>query len=274
MPLQNSPGTRLSTEASPLGRFYEREAGIAQTLLPVIRADLEYLVQVCDGERRQTNNSRSLLADLVKGAVPASWRKFRCREMVVSAWIGDLVKRLAQLERVVRSAAEASEPISLGLLFNPTGFVTATRQTVAHTLKVSLEELTLDVVLDHAPPAHGFAIEGEQSRRPFQLSGRMGFKLLTPNKHYFIGLTLTGATCQPDGLHLNDGSPVQLGTSALIWRAPKEVNPASTRRRVELPCFLDSTRADLLFHIAIDTAPGVDAMLVVQRAVAVIAATD
>ncbi|GAA5873340.1 hypothetical protein JCM3774_005947 [Rhodotorula dairenensis] len=245
---ENPPRLQLSTGASPLGRFYERETGVARTLLPVIRTDLEHLVQVCNGERRQTNDLRSLLADLVKGTVPASWRKFRCREMPVSAWIADLVKRLAQLERVAESAAaQASEPVSLGLLFNPTGFVTASRQTAAHALKVSLEELTLDVLLDHAPPVHGFAIEG---------------------------MTLTGATCKPDGLHLNDGSPVQLGTSALIWRAPTDHKPASSTRRVGIPCYLDSTRADILFHVAVDTAANVDPTLVVQRAVAVIAAAD
>ncbi|KWU45768.1 dynein [Rhodotorula sp. JG-1b] len=241
------PSTQSDREVTPLGRFYDREAGIARSLLPLVRAELEALVQVCDGERRQTNDLRSLLADLVKGTVPASWRQFRCRDMPVSVWISELVKRLAQLDRLASSDRQAFEPVSLGLLFNPTGFVTASRQTAAHALRVSLEELTLDVVLESAPPAHGFALEG---------------------------LTLSGAECKPDGLRLNDGSPVQLGTSALVWRSPKEEKPTSTARRVEVPCFLDSTRADILFHVAVNPAADVDPTLVIQRAVAVIAAAD
>lgn len=153
---------QANREVTPLGRFYDREASIARSLLPLVRAELEALVQVCDGERRQTNDLRSLLADLVKGTVPVSWRQFRCRDMPVSVWISELVKRLAQLDRLAGSDTQASEPVSLGLLFNPTGFVTASRQTAAHALKVSLEELTLDVVLESAPPAHGFALEGKQ----------------------------------------------------------------------------------------------------------------
>ncbi|GAA5979126.1 hypothetical protein JCM10908_002813 [Rhodotorula pacifica] len=244
----HAPVLSSDPKATPLGRFYEREAGIARSLLPFVRAQLESLVQVCDGERRQTNELRALLANLVKGTVPTSWRKFRCRDMPVSTWIADLAKRLAQLDRVVASSDQAAEPISLGLLFNAGGFVTASRQTAAHTLKVSLEELTLDVVLETEPPAHGFAIQG---------------------------LTLAGAECKADGLHLNDGSPVQLNTSALIWRSSKDQEkPALSARRVDLPCFLDSTRADVLFTVPVVPAANVDPTMIIQRAVAIIAAAD
>ena len=259
-------------ELTPLGRFYDREAGIARSLLPLVRAELEALVQVCDGERRQTNDLRSLLTDLVKGTVPASWRQFRCRDMPVSVWISELVKRLAQLDRLASSDDQASEPVSLGLLFNPTGFVTASRQTAAHALKVSLEELTLGVVLESAPPAHGFALEGEQDHAPQRF--RQLTDSLADTSTSTAGLTLSGAECKPDGLRLNDGSPVQLGTSALVWRSPKEEKPTSTARRVEVPCFLDSTRADILFHVAVNPAANVDPTLVIQRAVAVIAVAD
>ena len=269
---QEPPSAQSSREVTPLGRFYDREAGIARSLLPLVRAELEALVQVCYGERRQTNDLRSLLADLVKGTVPASWRQFRCRDMPVSVWISELVKRLAQLDRLAGSDTQASEPVSLGLLFNPTGFVTASRQMAAHALKVSLEELTLDVLLESAPPAHGFALEGEQghaARRSRQLTNSLADPSTSP-----AGLTLSGAEYKPDGLHLNDGSPVQLGTSALVWRSPKEEKPASTTRHVEVPCFLDSTRADILFHVTVNPAADVDPTLVIQRAVAVIAAAD
>lgn len=54
-------------EESPLARFFARETDTGRSLLGRIRHDLLELVRVCDGQAKQTNESRILLADLNKG---------------------------------------------------------------------------------------------------------------------------------------------------------------------------------------------------------------
>lgn len=118
---------------------------------------------MCDGELKQTNDLRALLLDLAKGTVPSSWRRYRCRELPVGIWIADLAKRLTQLATVVESADLAKVPVALGLLFHPHGFITASRQAVAHATQASLEELSLEVALEETGGDNSFIIEGALS---------------------------------------------------------------------------------------------------------------
>ncbi|GAA6030036.1 hypothetical protein JCM8097_009225 [Rhodosporidiobolus ruineniae] len=247
---KTSPHLQTGSSPSPLLRFFERETALATKLLPSIRSDLAQLVQVCDGTLKQTNDLRALLSDLTKGTVPASWRRYKCRALPVSSWIADLAQRLAQLERVVAAGVE-NAPVALGLLFQPHGFITASRQAVAHRTKVSLEELKLEVRLEETGGENAFTIEG---------------------------LALIGASYSASShrLALNDGSTTRLAPSSLAWvsrstaAAEKEKESASG---LCLPCFLDGTRADVLFNVAL---PGGEAERseVVQRAVAVVAAVE
>lgn len=52
---------------NPLFRFFDRENSIGRALLKTIRADLENVKKVCDGELKQTNHLRMLLSCLTKG---------------------------------------------------------------------------------------------------------------------------------------------------------------------------------------------------------------
>ena len=54
-------------DASPLARFFNREASSAQGLLSKIRKDLAQLKGACSGEVKQTNELRALMSDLTKG---------------------------------------------------------------------------------------------------------------------------------------------------------------------------------------------------------------
>ena len=63
-------GTAVS-ESSPLARFYAREISTGQKLLGRVRRDLQELVKVCDGDIKQTNESRALLSDLNHGMYSA-----------------------------------------------------------------------------------------------------------------------------------------------------------------------------------------------------------
>jgi dynein heavy chain 1 len=59
-------GTRPAEE-TPLARFFARETSTGCSLLERIRHDLSDLILVCDGQVKQTNESRRLLSDLTKG---------------------------------------------------------------------------------------------------------------------------------------------------------------------------------------------------------------
>ena len=51
----------------PLFRFFEREVKMGGKMLQEIRQDLTDVVQVCEGKKKQTNDLRTLINDLVKG---------------------------------------------------------------------------------------------------------------------------------------------------------------------------------------------------------------
>ncbi len=51
----------------PLFRFFEREVNSGSRLLTNVRNDLENIVSVCEGRKKQTNYLRSVISDLTKG---------------------------------------------------------------------------------------------------------------------------------------------------------------------------------------------------------------
>ncbi|EGU12572.1 Dynein [Rhodotorula toruloides ATCC 204091] len=237
-----------ATTSDPLARFFEREVSLSRSLVPSIRADLENLVKVCDGELKQTNAIRSLLSDLNKGTVPATWKRYRCRDLPASVWIADLAKRLAQLQRIVANGDLAKAPVAPGLLFHPHGYFTASRQAVAHATKTSLEELSMHVNLEETGGQHSFVVEG---------------------------LALVGATWESSRLAVNDGSAVRLEASSISWK-PKQrdtPSPPAGYKMMSVPCFLDSTRADVLLNVEVPVET-TNSTMVIQRAVALVAALD
>lgn len=252
----------------PLARFFERECALATKLLQRIRTDLTDLVQVCDGSLKQTNDIRILLSDLTKGTVPLSWRRYRCRDLAAGAWIADLSKRLAQLAKIVAAGDLGGSSTSLGLLFHPHGFVTASRQAVAHATKSSLEQLSLRVSLEQTGGVDSFTIEGALSL----LSDLRSYSLTRVSA---AGLALVGASWSSAQLVLNDGSTVRLGASQISWvRKEEETSTSkSNTNEVEIPCWLDATRADSLFTVKLD-AGAIEPSVVAQRAVALVAALD
>ncbi|KAK4049755.1 dynein heavy chain [Microbotryomycetes sp. JL221] len=244
----------LRVAQDPLSRFYERECALAVRLLRTVRDELNAITQVCAGTLKQTNDLRALLSALAKGQIPSSWRKYKVREMPVSSWIVDFGRRIEQLERIVNAgqgSVDVKQPVTLGLLFYPHGFVTATRQTVAHETKSSLEMLEMHVELDKA-----------------REDGQVG-------SFSIEGLSLVGASWFDGTLALNDGSTTRLRSSRLSWNVRTSVKDQSKSglHAIEVPCWLDSSRTDVLFTIKM-AADGVDKTLVAQRAVALVAASD
>lgn len=225
-------------------------------------------MQVCDGTLKQTNDIRGLLSDLTKGTVPSSWRRYRCRDLAAGTWIADLTKRLAQLATILDSGDLGGSSTSLGLLFHPHGFVTASRQAVAHATNSSLEQLSLQVDLEQTGGSGSFTVEGELA------ACRVGTGSLLTLFSCLIGLALVGASWTSSKLIINDGSTVRLAASQISWvRKDTEAKGNAGKNEVEIPCWLDATRADSLFTVKLD-AGEIEPSTVAQRAIALVAALD
>ena len=96
------------------------------------------------GEKKQTNYHRQMLSELVKGILPASWRRYTiARGTTVIQWITDFSMRVKQLQQVSQLVSQGgarelqSLNVWLGGLFNPEAYVTATRQCIAQVCLAS-----------------------------------------------------------------------------------------------------------------------------------------
>ncbi|KAK0531052.1 dynein heavy chain [Tilletia horrida] len=235
-----------------LYRFWSRETRSGQSLLKTVQDDLKEVIAVCNGEARQTNHNRSLLNDLPKGTIPNSWRRYAVpKSMPLGLWIADLAQRLAQLEAVSKEARYERFSVTLGLLFAPGAYLTATRQAVAHRTRTSLENLRLELrVNDGGRAEGGFALQG---------------------------LKLEGAEWRESHIQLNDGSTVGLGASSLLW-VPTEAKKtsaggaASSADLIPVTLYLNSDRSNSLFSIRLPAGQGLEQSESAQRAVALRAA--
>ncbi|SPO30909.1 cytoplasmic dynein heavy chain 2 [Ustilago trichophora] len=239
----------------PLYRFWAREHRTGSSLLSTVRKDLLEVVSVCDGNSRQTNHNRALLTDLPKAVIPQSWRRYAVpKSMTLPEWIVDLRARLEQLDRITKESGELGASggydmveVILGLLFSPGAYLTATRQSVAHASKVSLENLELKLLLND----RGAGLE----------KGKFALR----------GLKLQGADWDGEGkrIKLNDGGLTNLGLSALMWEesAGKERVEAG-KGKVLISVYLNEDRSQALFATLLDVDVGVKTATVAQRAVA------
>ncbi len=178
----------------------------------------------------------------------------------VSAFVTNLVERLAQLEKL--SSTQSNSGVWLGHLFQPEAYVTASRQTIAHQKGWSLEQLVLSVEIEEADGLESFKVEGKRC-----VPVREGWLLtITP------GLKLEGASWIKNRLSLNDGQTVSLSTSQLTWRKQEENDKVRAKKSmVNLPLYLNSDRSDVLFSIDVET-DGVSEAVVAQRGACLTAA--
>ncbi|KAF4101796.1 hypothetical protein G5714_016596 [Onychostoma macrolepis] len=136
----------------PLFRFFEREVKMGARMLQDVRQDLTDVVHVCEGKKKQTNDLRTLINDLVKGILPRSWCRYTVPAVLtVIQWVADFSERIKQLQQISQGAASGGAKelknihVNLGGLFVPEAYITATRQYVAQVNSWSLEELYLEV---------------------------------------------------------------------------------------------------------------------------------
>ncbi|SPO29649.1 cytoplasmic dynein heavy chain 2 [Ustilago trichophora] len=239
----------------PLYRFWAREHRTGSSLLSTVRRDLLEVVSVCDGNSRQTNHNRALLTDLPKAVIPQSWRRYAVpKSMTLSEWIVDLRARLEQLDRITKESSEFGASggydmveVILGLLFSPGAYLTATRQSVAHASKISLENLELRLLLND----RGAGLE----------KGKFALR----------GLKLQGADWDGEGkrIKLNDGGVTNLGLTALMWeQSVGKERVEAGNGKVLISVYLNEDRSQALFATLLDVEVGVKAATVAQRAVA------
>lgn len=268
----------------PLYRYFEREVAAGAKLLLTVCLDLQDVVLICRGEKKQTNHHRSMLSELVRGIIPAGWR--RCYTVpagcTVIQWITDFSQRVQQLQRVSTcvSTSGAKElqscPVWLGGLLNPEAYITATRQCVAQANSWSLEELSLDVVITETTGSGG---EGKEA----------GNSLLKDSCFGVSGLKLQGAQCKNNQLLLTSTIMTDLPLTLLRW-APAGSSGGSGATgggsggngsgsdggrtgKLTLPVYLNSTRSELLFTVDLAVAPGQDQHSFYERGVAVLTST-
>ncbi|XP_078590507.1 cytoplasmic dynein 1 heavy chain 1-like isoform X1 [Branchiostoma floridae x Branchiostoma japonicum] len=223
----------------PLFRFFEREVNAGSRLLKEVRTNLENVVLVCEGKKKQTNEDRELISVLAKGMLPQSWRRYKVPDgMTVIQWVIDFGQRIKQLHKISQATAQGgakelkNQQIWLGGLFVPEAFITATRQYVSQANSWSLEELAMEV---HISDGSGKDIPRDG-----------GTFMVT-------GLKLQGAVCKQNTLQLSKTISTELPITCLRWiRAQGDVQKSPSM--VTLPVYLNQTRADLLFTVDLQTA--------------------
>ncbi|KAI7899864.1 dynein heavy chain [Cokeromyces recurvatus] len=228
----------------PLFRFFERENQIARKLLSIIREDLTSLQKVCVGELKQTNHLRQLMNWLNKGLIPEHWRRYKVPKSIsLNAWLADLKLRLEQVESLANEINFEQVEISIGSLFAPEAYITATRQATAQRYKWSLEELVLDIDI------------GDNNSNQ-NLQG-----------YCVNGLKIEGANWVDKEIRLTSEPINKLPKTTLRWIKADQKQDNETI--VELPVYLNSDRTDLLFTISVPTTAE-EKDRIPQRAVAVV----
>ncbi|KAK6191509.1 hypothetical protein SNE40_003176 [Patella caerulea] len=215
----------------PLFRFFEREVNAGAKLLHDVRLDLNDVTKVCQGEKKATNHHRTMMADLVKGIIPTTWRRYTVPAgLTVIQWITDFSERIKQLQVIVQATQSGGAKelkninVWLGGLFIPEAYITATRQYVAQANGWSLEELHLDVrVLTKKE------------------------EILDACSFGVTGLMLQGAVCKENKLQLSATISTELPLTLLKWI--RTDGTETNQGMVTLPVYLNATRAQLLFTL-------------------------
>ncbi|KOC68078.1 Dynein heavy chain, cytoplasmic [Habropoda laboriosa] len=254
---KNLPTLKRTVEniKDPLYRYFEREVNSGAKLLQEVIHDLEDVVLICQGKKKQTNYHRTMLSELVKGILPAGWRRYMVpRGCTVIQWITDFSHRVSQLQEVSRLVSQGgakeikSFPVWLGGLLNPEAYITATRQCIAQVNSWSLEELQLDVTIGD------------------------GDNIATDDCSFAVtGLKLQGAQCKDNQLYLTSTIMTDLPVTMLRWI--RSATDDVRKGKLSLPVYLNSTRTELLFTVDLNIAPSQDPHSFYERGVAVLTST-
>jgi dynein heavy chain 1 len=229
----------------PLWRCINRENEVARSLVKKVRADLKNLEKLCKAEVKSTNDLRVLMQNITTDTVPQAWRKYVIpAAMTVTEWLSDFSNRIKQLEHLHKSDLRTTE-LWLGGLFFPEAFLTASRQSTAFSMKLSLEELQLVVDIGASRSDNSFIVKG---------------------------LYMEGAKWNmSDGgqLDLTDDLTVPLPDTRLKWVHRDSDEYKKTVEYLKVPVYVNGNRRNLLSPFSARTPNGVDRAVWLQRSVCI-----
>jgi dynein heavy chain 1, cytosolic len=243
LPKQLTPIKRTQENIKdPLFRFFEREINTGISLLKNVLNDLNDVQQICEGHKKQTNYHRQLLKDLAKGLIPRGWKRYTIpKNLIVQPWIVDFCERIKQMQGISKQFYDQGSKslkncvVWLGGLFTPEAYITATRQFVAQANSWSLEELYLQMNV------YNTASEYQLDECSFGLTG----------------LKLLGAECVKNKINLSANITNDFNISVIKWckeaASPFQARQSILSNKINLPIYLNSTRAELLFTIKMET---------------------
>jgi len=230
---------------NPLFRLFEREVEIGAKLLKKVRGDLNDLIQVCEGNLKQTNYTRELISNLSKGVIPKEWKKYPIPSSTsISVWLVDFAKRIKQLQTVKNSRDFGRSGIWMGGLFLPEAYITATRQSAAQAHEWSVENLEIQISIEK----EGADIDVDET------------------SFAVIDMTLEGASWNGKSLQLTNEISLALPPVKFTWALKKEDIQASNDK-VSLPVYLNETRADFLVAVDLTKPSDVPTITWYQRGV-------
>ena len=227
LPLQVKPliGNKLSNN-DPIYRFLLREVAVASKLLNKVRDDLNQLILMSKGESKSTNELRDIAKNIFNDSVPKVWQIYSTLELNVTEWILDLKNRINQLNKITQAKDYGRSGLWLGGLIFPEAYLTATRQSVAQELKVSLDELMLSVELVK------------------------NITIIDNTCFVLKGLCIEGAewNYEQNKLIMTDSLFSQLPPFLLKWSVKKNSNLSNI---FPIPVYLNTMRKNLLFSVFI-----------------------
>lgn len=104
----------LENIKDPLFRFFEREINTGIALLKTVIFDLNDVLQICEGGKKQTNYHRQLIKDLAKGLIPKNWRRYTIpKNLIVQPWIVDFAERIKQMSEITSQFAEQGNILTI-----------------------------------------------------------------------------------------------------------------------------------------------------------------
>ncbi|TRY83561.1 hypothetical protein DNTS_016270 [Danionella cerebrum] len=288
----------------PLFRFFEREVKMGVRMLQDVRQDLTDVLHVCEGKKKQTNNLRTLINDLVKGILPRSWSRYTVpTSMTVIQWVADFSDRIKQLQQISQKAASggAKELKLLGEACGDSGQAVeakvnyASYNIVAHggtkelmgigtgcyrvTCGGTNELKNVHVALGglFVPEAYITATRQcvaqanswslEELCLQVSVTPAQGASL-DACSFGILGLKLQGAVCTNNKLSLSSSISTELPLTQLRWI--KQNSSPEKRNMVTLPVYLNFTRADLIFTVDFDIATKEDPHHFYERGVALL----
>eukprot|EP00051_Salpingoeca_urceolata_P022681 m.374555 g.374555 ORF g.374555 m.374555 type:complete len:4634 (-) comp20005_c1_seq12:280-14181(-) len=237
----------------PMFRFFEREVTMGSNLLKKVRKDIGAVIDCCNGKIKQTNDLRQLLQDLQHQHVPKGWQQYSIpRGLAVGLWMLDFVERCTQNESFAQAGANPASlravEVSLGGLFNPEAYITATRQAVAQANQWPLERLQLQ-------------IDCRSSETDLPSDMDRAFKV--------TGLRLEGAACRGATLSLSTAPYSKLPLTIFRWN-DSGAGSVMGGNFVELPVYLNATRGQIVVKVNLVPGAGTTSDIFYQRGVALL----